>query len=322
MKAIIYTRYGSPEVLHLAEVDKPIVKSNQILIKNKATTVNSADVRIRKADPFLVRLAFGLFRPKKKVLGLVFSGIVEAVGQDVTEFKPGDEVFGLNDSTLGCNAEYLVVPAASSVALKPKNMSFEEAASLVFGGHTALHFLKKAEVGPGKKVLIYGASGAVGTSAVQLAKHFGAEVTAITSTGNLDLMRSLGADTVIDYAQTNLQELINSDQKFDVVYETVNKTEVNQIAQLVKPGGVIILGAVIIKGAIQGLQAARKYKIQMIAGVASVTAQDMDYLRQLAEMGNLKPVIDQTYPLTELVEAHRYVDQGHKKGNVVISIYS
>jgi NADPH:quinone reductase-like Zn-dependent oxidoreductase len=317
MKVVIYTQYGSPEVLKLQEVEKPIPKENQILIKQMSTTVNSGDVRLRKADPFLVRLMFGLFKPKINILGNVISGIVESIGKNVTSFKPGDEVFGLCDITMGAYSEYLTITETTPLALKPKNMNFEEVAALVFAGHTALYFLKKAEIMQGQKVLVYGASGAVGTSAIQLAKYYGANVTAVCSGQNVDLVKSLGADRIINYAQ---QDIVGMDQEFDVVYETVNKTKVSRIANLVKPSGKLILGAVIIKGLIEGLLASKKQGIKLIAGTASVNNEDLQFLAQLAESGNLKPVIDKTYNLDQIVDAHQYVDLGHKKGSVVIKI--
>jgi NADPH:quinone reductase-like Zn-dependent oxidoreductase len=317
MKAIVYTQYGEPEVLTLKELPKLIPKDNEILIKNISTTVNSGDVRLRKADPFLVRLMFGLFKPKIRVLGNVISGKVESIGKDVTKFKVGDEVFGLNDMTMGTYAEYVAVTENTPLATRPKNMSFEEAASLVFGGHTALHFLKKAGVSGGQKILIYGASGAVGSSAIQLAKHFGAEVTAVCSNANMEMVKGLGANKVLDYANLNLSQLA---EQFDVVYETVDKSRVCDMAKLVKPNGTLVLGAVIIKGMLSGLWASKKYNLKLVVGTAEVAAKDMDYLRELAENGSLKPVIDRTYSLDEMALAHDYVDGGHKKGNVMVRI--
>jgi NADPH:quinone reductase-like Zn-dependent oxidoreductase len=317
MKAIIYNQYGVPEVLKLQEVDKPVPKNNEILIKQIATTVNSGDTRLRRADPWMVRLAFGFLKPKIRILGNVISGVVEEVGKDVTTFKVGDEVFGLNDMTMGCYAEYISVKEKTPLAIKPKNLNFEEAAALVFGGHTALHFLKKAGVAKGQKVLIYGASGAVGTSAIQIAKYYEAQVTAVTSTSNIELVKSLGADNIIDYTKDDLS---GKDDTNDILYETIDKTEVPKIAKLVKPNGTLILGAVLIKGMIQGQLAAKKLNIKVIAGVASVTSKDMEFISQLAQNGNLKPVIDKTYNLEQMSDAHRYVDQGHKKGSVIIKI--
>ncbi len=317
MKAITYTQYGPPDVLHVTELEMPLVKDNEILIKNMATTVNSGDARLRRADPFLVRLMFGFFTPKIQVLGNVISGVVKAVGKDVTNFKLGDEVFGLNDMTMRTYAEFVVVSDTTPLAKKPNNMNFEEAAALVFGGHTALHFLKKSGVNMGQKVLIYGASGAVGTTAIQLAKYYGAEVTGVCSGANVELVKSLGAEKVLDYANLNLSELAG---QFDTVYETVDKSDVLEMAKLLKPNGVLILGAVIIKGMIQGMWVSKTQNVKMIAGVAQVTAKDMDFLRKLAENGSLKPVIDKTYDFEQMTQAHEYVDGGHKKGSVVVRI--
>jgi NADPH:quinone reductase-like Zn-dependent oxidoreductase len=317
MKAITYAQYGSSEVLKFRQVEKPIPSYKQILIKIIATTVNSADIRLRKADPFLVRLVFGLFKPKIKILGTVIAGTVEAVGKDVTLFKIGDKVFGLNDTTMGTYAEYLAVPETIPLSLKPDNLNFEESAALVFGGHTALHFLKKSGITKGQKILIYGASGAVGTSAIQIAKHYGAEVTAVTSTNNINLVKSLGANKVIDYTTYDLTTI---KEKYDIVYETVDKIAVSKIASLLKPNGVLILGAALIKGMLQGFIISRKMKLKLIAGEAKATPKDMEFIKQLAINGILKPAIDKTYNLEQIPQAHEYVEQGHKKGNVVIRI--
>lgn len=268
-------------------------------------------------DPFLVRLMFGRFKPKIQILGNVISGIVQTVGKDATSFKICDEVFGLTDMTMGTYAEYLVVPEHSPLALKPLNTSFEEAAATVFGGHTALHFLKKTDIKPGQKILVYGASGAVGSCAVQIAKYYGAEVTAVCSTANIELVKNLGANIVIDYTK---QDLSGMEGKFDVVFKTVDKSEVAKIAKLLRPNGVYNTGAVIIKGMLQGVIASKKHNLKLIAGVAEVTASDMNFIKQLIENKDLKPVIDKTYSLEQMAEAHEYVDKGHKVGNVVIKI--
>jgi NADPH:quinone reductase-like Zn-dependent oxidoreductase len=252
-----------------------------------------------------------------EVLGIVFAGSIEEIGKGVSQYKVGDKVFGINVTTLGCYAEYLAVSETTPMAITPHNCSFEEAASTVFGGHTALHFLKKAKVAKGQKILIYGASGSVGTSAIQLAKYYGAKVTAVTSSDNLELVTSLGADEVIDYTQMNW---MNTEEKYDVIYETVDKTSVSKIAQLLQPNGTLILGAVIIKGMVQGWLAAQKFKFKLIGGVADVTSKDMMFIKELIETGKLKPVIDQTFNLEQMSDAHKYVDLGHKKGNVIITI--
>jgi NADPH:quinone reductase-like Zn-dependent oxidoreductase len=317
MKAIVYTKYGGPEVLNLQEIPKPIIKENEILIRQHATTVNSGDVRLRKADPYLVRLVYGVLKPKLQVLGMVISGTIEEVGEKVTSYKVGDDVFGLNQKYLGCNAQYVAVPDNEPLAIKPSNVNFEEASSFVFGGHTALHFLKKATLQAGQKIMIYGASGAVGTSAIQIAKYYGAEVTAVTSTKNLDFVRSIGADHVIDYTQVDLTTIKD---KYDVIYETVDKCSIAKLSKLLKPDGTLILGAVIIKGLLIGLWHSKRSKFKLIAGVAEVNSKDMNTIKELVEIGALKPVIDKTYKLEQTSLANEYVDQGHKKGNVVIKI--
>ena len=317
MKAIIYKEYGSPEVLQLKEIPTPNVQKNQILVKQHASTVNSADVRLRKADPFLVRLVYGLFKPKINVLGMVIAGEVEDVGTEVTQYKIGDKVFGLNDSTLGAYAQYTVVSETTPLALLPKNTEYTEAAATVFGAHTALYFLKKAAMIPGQSILIYGASGAVGVAAIQLAKYYGAHVTAVTSTDNIQFVLSLGADKTIDYTKINLKTI---DQRYDVVYEAVDKTSVSTVARLLKPGGTLILCAAMIKSTLIGAVLSGIQKFRLINGVAVATSEDMRLIKQLIESGDLKPVIDKTFDLEQIVEAHRYVDLGKKRGNVVIKI--
>lgn len=319
MKQVICTQYGMPDVLKIINTEKPTPKNNQILIKNIATTVNSADIRLRKADPILVRLVFGLTSPNNLVLGNVISGVVEKTGSDVTKFKVGDEVFGLNDDTMGAYSEYLVVDEKTPLAKKPKNLNFEEAASLVFGGHTVLHFLKKANIKKFQQILIYGASGSVGTSAVQLAKFYGAEVTAVCSPANFDLVKRLGAITTLDYNNLNLSELHG---KFDIVYETVDKIAIGDVSKLIKKNGTLILGAVIIKGLVQGWWASKIHSLKFISGVAKANVNDMNELKELAENNQMKPVVDKTYSIEQIVDAHSYVDRGHKKGNVVIKIHN
>lgn len=318
MKAIVYEKYGSPDVLHIADVPKPQPKKGEVLVRIRATAVNSADWRLRKADPFLVRLMFGFFKPRIKILGIVFSGVVEDMGSDVTRFQVGDEIFGLTPTAiLGCNAEYLALPETSALALKPQNLSHEEAACLPFGGHTALHFLKKADLQAGQRVLIYGASGAVGTAAVQLAKYYGATVTAVCGPSNVDLVKALGADEVIDYTKTDLGAI---KERFDVVIETVNKAPVAKVAALLQPGGTLVLAAAMLKEVFQGLWLMFTRKIKLLAGEVQVTHEDMTFLKTLAEAGKLKAPIDRTYSMAQIPEAHAYVEQGHKRGNVAITI--
>ena len=319
MKAIVYSQYGNPDVLQVKDVEKPIPKQNKILIRIKATAVNSGDVRLRKADPFAVRLFFGLFKPKKEILGSVFSGEIESVGSEVKRFKIGDEVFGHTDMSFGTYAEYKCFPENGSIALKPASISHNEAAVIPFGGVTALHFLKKASIKHGQKVLIVGASGAVGSAAVQLAKHFGAIVTGVCSTANVTLVKSLGADKVIDYTKEDFTE---NEEMYDVIFDSVNKMSVSDSLDSLKIYGTLILSAAGLSETIQGtwVSITSNKKIKMLSGMISHKAEDIIFLKTLIELGELKPVIDKTYPLEQMVEAHTYVEKGHKKGNVAIEI--
>lgn len=317
MNAAVYNRYGAPEVLQLTALAKPNPGDNEILVKIHATAVTSADSRLRKADPFAVRFFFGLFKPKKPILGGVLSGEVEAVGKNVQKFKVGDPVFGSAYPHFGAYAEYICLPETAALAIKPKNMSHEEAAALPFGGMTALHFLRKAEIQPGQKVLIFGASGAVGTAAVQIAKFFGAEVTGVCSTANLDMVKSLGADKVIDYTKTDFAK---NGEQYDVIYETVNKAPYSACIAALKNSGTLILGASMLTEMLRGVWTSLTSSKKVISGVALETAEAVSFLKMLAEAGQLKAVIDKKYPLEQIAEAHGYVDKGHKKGNVVVQL--
>lgn len=317
MKAAVYAKYGAPEVLHIKEVAQPNPKANEILIKIHATAVNSGDCRLRKADPFAVRFLLGLFKPKQEILGVVLSGEVAAVGEQVTRYKVGDQVFGKTGMEFGAYAEYKCLPETAVLAIKSKDISHEKAASIPFGGTTALHFLKKVNIQPGQKVLVYGASGAVGTAAVQLAKHLGAIVTGVCSTTNLAMVQSIGADKVIDYTQTDFSK---NGETYDVVFETVGKAPFASCIQALHPSGSLLLASAWPADMLKGLWTSRTTGKKVIAGGINETAEDMAFLAQLMEQGKLKSVIDRTYPLAEIVEAHRYVDAGHKKGNVVILV--
>ncbi len=319
MKAAVYLNYGPPEVLQNMEISTPAIKQNQVLIRNYATSVNSADWRLRKADPFAVRLVFGLFKPRKKrqVLGAVFSGIVEQVGSAVTRFKVGDRVFGMTGMEMGTYAEYVSVSEKSPIALLPSNLNFKEGASIPFGATTALHFLRKAKVKSGQSVLIYGASGAVGSAAIQLAKYFGAEVTAVCSTSNLDLVKSLGADFQIDYSAKDFTE---DNKRYNVIYETVNKLPFSKSIKCLENDGVLILGASGIGQTIRGWINNLIGKQRVISGIAIENQEEINFIKNLIEEGSLKPVIDRTYDLSDIVKAHNYVESQHKKGNVVIEI--
>lgn len=322
MKAIICTKYGPPEVLQFIEIEKPVPGNNEILIKVRATTVAIADSRIRSftVPPSVwipARLALGLAKPRKNILGVELAGEVEAVGKDVTLFKKGDQVFAATLKNFGAHAEYICLPENDPIARKPANITYEEAAALPIGARTALHFLKKGNIRKGQKVLIYGASGSVGTYAVQLAKHFGAEVTGVCSSTNLELVNSLGADKVIDYTEPDFTKKL---KKYDMVFLAVDKLPFSICSQILNEEGVYLNVTNPIKnfGQIWTSIATRK-KITMSENIPE-TAEYLIALKELVEKGKLKPAIDKTFKFEQIVEAHRYVDNGHKKGNVVITV--
>src|SRR5881392_59074 len=297
MKAIVCTKYGPPTVLQAKEVDKPTPKDDQVLIRVRATTVTSGDVRLRKADPFLIRLFFGLLKPRKPILGSDLAGEVEAVGKGVRRFKPGDRVFGLGGRTY---AEYTCLTEKGPRALKPTNTSFEEAAAIPWGAGCSLYFLRRGGIRAGQRVLIYGASGSLGTAAVQLAKYLGAEVTAVCSTTNLELVKSLGADKVIDYTR---EDSISSGELYDFILDAVGRRKSSKLQLQCK----------------NALAQGGKY-VSVDGGMPWPRAEYLVRLRQMIEEGRFRAVIDRCYPLEQIVEAHRYVDKGHKKGNVVIAV--
>lgn len=317
MKAAVYTRYGAPEVLQVKEVALPTPKDHEIRIRIKATAVNSGDVRLRKADPFAVRFIFGLLKPKVTILGSVFSGEVESIGKQVTRFKVGDEVFGHTNMRFGAYAEYLCMPEDGSIALKPSSITHPEAAVIPFGGVTALYFMKKVSIQPGQKVLIVGASGAVGSAAVQLALSKGAEVTGVCSTPNVALVKSLGAHKVIDYTQTDFTK---GKEKYDVIFDTVNSISVAKGKHALANNGTMILSAAgmpeMMAGAWLSLTSGKK----VLTGVTSHHAEDIRLLKELIEAGKYQAVIDKVYPMKQIAEAHAYVEKGHKRGNVAIGI--
>ena len=318
MKAVIYTKYGSPEVLHLKEVEKPTPKANEVLIRIYATSVTSGDVRMRKADPWFVRLMLGLTRPKITIPGVVLAGEIEAIGKDVTLFKEGDPVYGMTIKHFGAYAEYKCLPEDGILGLKPVSLTYKEAAAMPFGDTTALHFLRKAKIKAGQKILIYGASGAVGTSAVQLSKYFGAEVTGVCSTANVAMVKSLGADKVIDYTK---EDFSKNGEVFDIIFDTVGRSPFStSVKSLKKNGYYLRVVHMALSPVIRGLWVSLTSGKKVIGGVANVKAEDLVFLNNLIEAGHLKPVIDKSYPLEEIVEAHQYVEQGHKKGNVIITI--
>jgi NADPH:quinone reductase-like Zn-dependent oxidoreductase len=320
MKAIVCTEYGSPDVMRLKEVEKPTPKENEVLIKIHATTVTSADIRIRKADPFPIRFFYGFKRPKNNtILGTELAGEIEAIGKNVTQFKVGDSVFAGTGASFGANAEYICLPEEGAIAIKPNNITYEEAAAIPFGATTSLIFLRdKGKIQSGQEVLIYGASGAVGTSAVQLAKSFGAQVTGVCSTANLELVKSLGADKVIDYTR---EDFSKSGETYDIVFDTVGKSPFSGCLSSLKNDG-LYLRAVHINlfPVLRGLWTSMTSSKKVMGGVAIERKEDLISLKALIESGRMKSVIDMRYPLEQTAEAHRYVERGHKKGSVVITV--
>jgi NADPH:quinone reductase-like Zn-dependent oxidoreductase len=319
MKAIITTKFGSPEVLQFVEVEKPTPKDNEILVKVCATPVNVGDSRMRSLDVPVIawlpaRITLGFSKPKNPIYGMELAGEVEAVGKAVKRFKVGDQVFASTMKVkFGAHAEYKCLPEDGVVVTKSINMSYEEASTLSIGASTALYFLGKGNIQPGQKVLIIGASGSVGTFAVQLAKYFGAEVTGVCSTVNIDLVKSLGADKVIDYTQ---EDFTSNGETYNVIFDTVYKTTFSRCKSLLVKGGYYLTVGPVVFGPIHLMTTGKI----VIGGNAAQSAEQLDFLIKLYEMGRLKPVIDRCYPLEQAAEAHRYVDQGHKKGNVVLTL--
>ena len=309
MKAIVANKYGPPEVLQLTDVPKPMPKDNEVLIKIRATTVHIGDTKIRRFEPGLgpvkdfffkpiMRIMLGFRGPRAKILGMELAGDIEGVGQDVTRFKTGDAVFAATGLSFGAYAQYKCMPEDGVLTTKPSNMSYEEAATVPNGAMTALLILQKADIRDDQNVLIYGASGSVGTFAVQLAKSLGANVTGVCSTTNLDMMKSLGADQIMDYTK---EDFTQNDESYDVIFDAVGKVAPAKAKQSLKPSGTYL----------NVLTASDGIKLK---------AGHLIFLRELIEAGKLKTVIDRSYPLEQIVEAHRYVDKGHKKGNVAITV--
>ena len=323
MKAAVYERYGPPGVVQVKEVEKPTIKDNELLIKIHATTVSSGDWRARSADmPFgfrlISRLLFGVFRPRQPILGTELAGVVEAVGKEVRGFKVGEEVFAHPGISGGCHAEYRAMPEDGAIALKPNNLTFEEAAALCFAGTTALDFLtNKGKIQRGEKVLIIGASGAVGTAAVQLAKYFGADVTGVCSTANLGLVKSIGADHVIDYTK---EDFTQNGETYDIICDTVGATSFLKCKGSLNERGRLLLVAAGLPEIAQMLWASLTSSKRVCAGPAAERPEDLGVLKQIAEAGEFKPVIDRQYPLEQIVEAHAYVDTRRKRGSVVITL--
>lgn len=322
MKAIVYTRYGSPDVLQLKEVPKPAPKDNEILIKIKATTVTAADIRSRSftvppAFWLPARLTLGFRQPKKEILGMELAGEVEAVGNNVKRFKMGDQVFAASLTGFGAYAEYKCLPEDGPISIKPSNITYAEAAAIPIGARTALFFLKKASVQKGQKILVYGASGSVGSYAVQIAKYLGAEVTGVCSTANVEMVKSLGADKVIDYTS---EDFSRSGETYDVIFEAVNKSSFSACMKSLKRDGVYINITEPLPS-LEMLWANITSKKKLILSRNSPeTPEALHFLKELVEKGKLKVVIDRSYRFEEVIEAHRYVELGHKKGNVVINV--
>ncbi|HRV95914.1 MAG TPA: NAD(P)-dependent alcohol dehydrogenase [Anaerolineae bacterium] len=324
MKAIVYREYGSPDVLKLEEVEKPTPKDNELLIKIHATTVTATEATFRRGEPLIARLFTGLTKPKNTRLGEELAGEIEAVGKDVTRFKIGDQIFGTAGPEFGANAEYICLPEDGVLTIKPANMDYEEAASSVDGVLTALPFLRDTgNIQSGQKVLINGASGSVGAAAVQLAQVFGAEVTGVCSTSNVELVKSLGADKVIDYTQ---EDFTQSQETYDLIFDTVGKTSFARCKKTLKPNGIFLEAAINGLGLLPqvlwtAMFGSKKVKIAATGlRPEGDRRKDLVFLKELIEAGKIKPVIDRCYPLEQIVEAHRYVDTGHKKGNVVITL--
>jgi 2-desacetyl-2-hydroxyethyl bacteriochlorophyllide A dehydrogenase len=317
MRAIVYTKYGAPEVLQLKEVEKPIPGDNEILVKIFATPVTTGDARLRRADPFLVRLFFGLFRPKIPILGGSLAGEIEAIGKNVTRFKKGDQIFASTGRKMSAHAEYTTLAEDGLIAFKPQNCNYEEVASIPFGDGTSLYFLKKANIQAGQKILIIGGSGSLGVAAIQLAKYFGAEVHTVCSTGNIDLVKSLGADRVFDYTKEDFSE---SGESYDIIYDTVGKMSVKKALKVLKKNGQLIVAAGMMTQMMEAAWTSLTKKVKIIAGEMKESKADLEFLASLYESGKMHAVIDRVFPLEEIRAAHRLVDSGHKKGNVIISI--
>jgi NADPH:quinone reductase-like Zn-dependent oxidoreductase len=319
MRAVVYDRYGPPEVLRLEEVERPVPKDDEVLIKVHATAVNRADTAQRSAEYFISRFITGLLRPKRKIPGTELAGEVEAVGPAVTEFKVGDHVFGVSASTAGAHAEFVCLPESAPLAPKPTGMTFEEAAAVCDGAILALSYLRRVDLQKRRKILIYGASGSIGTAGVQLAKYFDADVTAVCNTRNVELVRGLGADRVIDYTQ---EDFTKSGERYDVVFDAVGKLSFKRCKGSLKPGG--SYGSTDLgpywQNPFLALWTSRIGEKKVLFPIPRYRKQDVLFVKELVEAGTYRAVIDRRYPLEDVVEASRYVETGQKTGNVVLTV--
>ena len=323
MKAVVCTKYGAPEVLQFTEIEKPSPKANEILIKVRATSITAADYKVRSFDVpisfwLLARIMVGIRKPRKSILGMELSGDIEAIGKDVKSFKKGDKVFAATLQSFGAYAEYICLPENGPISLKPTTLTYEEAAVIPIGARTAYHYLKKiGDVKPGQKVLIYGASGSVGTYAVQLAKYFGAETTGVCSTVNLALVKSLGADKVIDYTESNFMDNFET---YDIIFITVDKCPFKACKRALKKHGAYLnIGRPV--PSLPMIWASLTKSMKVVVGKnAPENVEALIFLKNIIDEGQLKPVIDRRYSIDQIVEAHRYADKGRKKGNIVITI--
>lgn len=323
VKAMVMTGYGSPDVLQLREVERPVPKDDEVLIRIHATTVTAGDCEIRRFDiPLLfwlpLRIKLGIIRPRRNtILGQELAGEVEAVGREVSSFKEGDRVFGATGFHFGTYAEHICLPEKAAVAIKPANMNYEEAAAVPVGGTNALFFLRKANIHEGQRVMVYGASGSIGTFAVQIAKHYGAEVTGVCSSANLDMVLSIGADEVIDYTE---EDPLGRGEEYDVIFDAVGKSSFSGCVRSLTENGTYLLSNPTVPDMVRGRWTSMTTGKRVISSMASEGAEDLEFLRKLIEEGKLRTVVDRCYPLERIADAHRYVDKGHKKGNVVISV--
>lgn len=319
MHAAIATAYGSPEVIHIAEVPTPIPKKNEVLIRIQASAVNAADWRLRRADPWFVRLVFGLFKPRRPILGVVFAGEVVQTGNAANTYSTGDRLFGWTSvMRLGGHAQYIALPENGAFARMPDAMPYSDAAAIPFGFGTALYFLHKAKVDKGQRILVHGASGAVGSAALQLAKHLGAEVTGVCSTRNVELVRSLGATHVLDYTK---DDLAAHHDCFDVVFETVGKLPYQQCIGLVRSGGKVVLGSDLPADMLKRVFIGKNgKKVTVITGTAGEVAEDIRLFAELWQQQRIRPVIDRTFPLARIREAHALAESWRKVGSVVVTM--